>query len=90
MYLTKGVGIAAGADPWETDPAIGISISRDGGQVWSPPRLVKIGRQALSDVRVRSSIWGQAQNQGVRWRFDESAAVNFGFMGADMLTDRLR
>jgi hypothetical protein len=90
MYLTKGVGVATGADPVETDPEIGVSISRDGGQTWSAPRLIKIGRQALTDQRVRASIWGQAQIQGVRWRLEESAGVNFGFMGADMLADTLR
>jgi len=90
MYLTKGVGIATGADPTETDPQVSAAISRDGGQTWSSPRLMKLGRQSLTDARVRASIWGQAQIQGVRWRFDESAGVNFGFMGADMLADKLR
>jgi hypothetical protein len=90
LCLTKGVGRAVGADPLETDPDISISISRDGGQTWSNPRNVKIGRQSLTDQRVRASIWGQAQNQGVRWRFQESAPLSFGFMGADMLVDVLR
>jgi hypothetical protein len=90
MYLTKGIGVATGADPVETDPEISIAVSRDGGQTWSGPRLVKVGRQALTNGRVRASIWGQAQVQGVRWRFDESAGVNFGFMGADMKSETLR
>lgn len=90
LYLTKGVGIATGTDPVQTDPDIEISISRNGGQTWSSPRAVKVGRQALTAGRVRSSIWGQADVQGVRWRFDESSNVPFGFMGADMLADALR
>ena len=90
LYLTKGVGIATGIDPLQTDPDVSISISRDGGQNWSNPRVVKIGRQSLTDGRVRSAIWGQAQNQGVRWRFRESAPLSFAFMGADMLVDKLR
>jgi hypothetical protein len=90
LYLTKGVGKATGADPLETNPDISIAISRDGGQNWSNPRAVKIGRQSLTDQRVRSSIWGQAQNQGVRWRFRESAPLSFAFMGADMQVDQLR
>jgi hypothetical protein len=90
LYLTKGVGKATGADPLETDPDISISISRDGGQTWSNPRVVKIGRQSLTDQRVRASIWGQAQNQGVRWRLRESAPLSFAFMGADMMVDQLR
>jgi hypothetical protein len=90
LYLTKGVGVATGVDPLQTDPDISISISRDGGQTWSNPRVVKIGRQSLTDGRVRSAIWGQAQNQGVRWRLRESAPLSFSFMGADMQVDRLR
>jgi hypothetical protein len=47
-------------------------------------------RQAITNGRVRASIWGQAEVQGVRWRFEESAGVDFAFMGADMLADALR
>jgi hypothetical protein len=90
LYLTKGVGRATGVDPVETDPDISISVSRDGGQNWSNPRVVKIGEQALTDQRVRSAIWGQAQNQGVRWRLRESAPLSFAFMGIDMQVDPLR
>jgi hypothetical protein len=90
LYLTKGVGIATGSDPVQTDPDIEISISRDGGNIWSNPRSVKIGRQAITAGRVRASIWGQADVQGVRWRFDESSNVPFCFMGAEMQSDVLR
>ena len=89
LYLTKGVGVATGADPLETDPDISIAISRDGGQTWSSPRVIKIGRQSLTDQRVRSAIWGQAQNQGVRWRLRESAPLSFAFMGIDMQVEKL-
>lgn len=89
LYLTKGAGVATGIDPLQTDPDVSISISRDGGQTWGNPRMVKIGRQSLTDGRVRSAIWGQAQNQGVRWRLQESAPLSFGFMGADMQVDKL-
>lgn len=90
LYCTKGVGIATGTDPVQTDPDVEISVSRDGGQVWSNPRAIKLGQQALTNQRVRSAIWGQAEVQGVRWRFDESSNVPFGFMGADMQVDALR
>jgi len=89
LYLTKGVGRAIGLDPLETDPDISIMISRDGGQTWSNPRVVKIGRQSITDERVRSAIWGQAQNQGVRWRLRESAPLSFAFMWIDMQVDKL-
>jgi hypothetical protein len=90
LYLTKGVGDAEGLDPVEADPDIEISMSRDGGNTWISPRVVKIGRQALTDGRVRASIWGQAEVQGVRWRFDMSSSVPFALMGADMAADVLR
>jgi hypothetical protein len=90
LYLTKGASDATGRDPDETNVEIAISISRNGGQDWSNPRNVRIGRQAITNGRVRASIWGQAEVQGVRWRFEESAGVDFAFMGADMLADGLR
>lgn len=90
LYLTKGVGIAEGSDPDQTDPSVEISMSKDGGNTWSNPRIVKVGRQALTAGRVRSSIWGQAGNQGAMWRFDMSDAVPFGLMGADMKADALK
>jgi hypothetical protein len=90
LYMTKGASNALGSDPDETDAEIGISVSRDGGQSYTKPRHLKVGRQSLTARRVRGSIWGQAEIQGVRWRFDESAGINFGFMGADMLADPLR
>lgn len=89
LYLTKGVGIATGSDPVQTDPDIEVSMSRDGGQTWVGQRSLKIGRQAITDIRVRSSIWGHADVQGVRWRFDQSANVPCGIMGADMQADVL-
>lgn len=90
LYLTKGVGNAGGLDPVETNPDIEISNSKDGGNTWSIPRVVKVGRQALTSGRVRSSIWGQAGNHGVQWRFDMSSSVPFALMGADMKADVLR
>ncbi|RZN21932.1 hypothetical protein [Bradyrhizobium sp. Leo121] len=90
LYCTKGVGIATGNDPVQTDPSVEISVSRNGGMNWSNPRAIKVGRQALTDQRVRSAIWGQAEVQGVRWRFDETSNVPFAFMGADMQVDGLR
>jgi hypothetical protein len=89
LYVTKGVGIATGTDPVQTDPVVEVACSTDGGNRFSNPRQLKIGRQAITKGRVRSQIWGQAEVQGVRWRLDFSANVNFGFMGADMQSDTL-
>jgi hypothetical protein len=90
LYMTKGASNALGHDPDETNAMVGISISRNGGNTWSKPRQVAVGRQATTNLRARSAIWGQAEVQGVRWRFDESAGLPFGFMGADMQADKLR
>lgn len=90
LYLTKGIGIAPGLDPEQTDPDIEMSVSRNGGLTWSNPRVVKVGRQSLANGRVRSSIWGQAGAQGVCCRFDMSSSVPFALMGADMKVDKLR
>jgi hypothetical protein len=90
LFLTKGASVATGTDPEETDAQIAISISRNGGQDWSNPRNLKIGRQSITNGRVRSGIWGQAEVQGVRWRFEESAGLDFAFMGADQQQDVLR
>jgi hypothetical protein len=89
LYVTKGVGLATGTDPVQTDPVLEISCSRDGGNLFGKPRQVHVGQQALTKGRVRAMIWGQAEVQGVRWRFDFSSDVNFGFMGADMESDTL-
>jgi hypothetical protein len=90
LYMTKGTSIATGHDPDETNAMIEISMSRNGGQSWTNARQVVVGPQSITTRRARASIWGQAEIQGVRWRFDESAGLNFGFMGADMAVDVLR
>lgn len=90
LYLTKGVGDAEGTDPVQTNPDVGVSVSRDGGNTWSTPRVIKVGPQAITAGRVRANIWGRAEPQGVRWRFDMSSNVKFGFMGADMKAEPLR
>ena len=89
LYMTKGASSALGHDPDETNAMVEISMSRNGGLTWCNARQVPIGVQGISP-RARSSVWGQADIQGVRWRFAESAGLNFAFMGADMLADVLR
>jgi hypothetical protein len=90
IYMTKGVSNALGVVPQETDAWIEVSCSRNSGQNWTNPRLLRIGPQAIMGLRARASIWGQANIEGVRWRFDESAGINFAFMGADMEAEPLR
>lgn len=90
LYMTKGASNALGHDPDETDAQVEISISRDGGQSFGNPRQVPVGMQSITSKRARASIWGSAEVQGVRWRFEESAGLSFAFMGADMSFDLLR
>jgi hypothetical protein len=90
IYMTKGASNALGIDPQETNAGIEVSVSRDSGETWSIPRTLYIGRQAMTSSRCRGAIWGLANVEGVRWRFDESAGINFAFMGADMQVDVLR
>jgi hypothetical protein len=78
LYLTKGVGMATGIDPLQTDPDVSISISRDGGQTWSNPRVVKIGRQALTDGRIRS---GTGTKSGRALALAGKRAAQFRFHG---------
>jgi hypothetical protein len=90
LYCTKGVGIATGTTP-QINPALSIAVSRDGGETWGPERILRGGVQVSDSVRrLRSSIWGHAEVQGVRWRIDETAAVNWNLMSMDMLSDTLR
>lgn len=84
MLLTRGVGIAAGTDPDQTDPSAEISFSPDGGQNWRIPRVVKLGRQAIMKGRAAVNNLGHAEPNGGRLRIDIADAVPAGIMGADM------
>lgn len=78
--LTAGVGIATGTDPIATDPNIEISVAPD-GVAFGPPRLVKIGRQAIYDQRVFATRFGLSGVAGTRIRLDVSDPVDVGIMG---------
>ena len=84
LLLTRGVGIAAGSDPDQTDPSAEISFSPDGGQTWRTPRVAKLGRQAIMKGRVAVNNLGHAEPNGGRVRIDIADAVPAGVMGADM------
>lgn len=90
LYLTKGVGIATGNDPVQTEPEIEVAMSPDGGNRWSNSRVLKVGRQAVMNGRVRAHNFGHGGVQGISWRIDCSADVPIGFMGADMNAVPLR
>lgn len=89
VLLTRGVGIAAGSDPDQTDPSIEVSFARNGYD-FGVPRILKIGRQAIMDGRCTAFNFGHAQPNGGRFRFAISDAVPVGVMGADMKFSVLR
>lgn len=90
LYMTTGIGIAAGLDPEQTDPTIECSVSPDGGISWRAPRQVKVGRQQVAKGRVAFNMLGHAHPQGIRLRFDFADPVPFGIMGGDMIASVLR
>lgn len=87
LDITVGRGISTGTDPNQTDPTIEISVSRDGGVNWDPPRLVKIGQQAIADRRVYATRFGLSTGQGARVRIDVSDDVDVAVMGGEMLNE---
>lgn len=90
LYATKGIGIASGEDPNQTDPTIECEISPDGGHNWKIPRQAKLGRQAVMTGRVAFNNMGHCIPQGVRLRFRFADAVPIGIMGGDMKASPLR
>lgn len=89
LLLTRGVGIAAGSDPDQTDPSVEIAFARDGYN-FGIPRIVKMGRQAIMGGRCSANNFGHVEPNGGRFRFDIADAVPAGVMGADMKFSVLR
>jgi hypothetical protein len=84
--IARGVGIATGTDPTQTDPRVEISYSPDGGVNWSYPRIRKLGAQAESPRSpVRVSKCGLSKHSGFRWRLVVTDDVDVEFTGGDML-----
>lgn len=83
--IARGVGIATGNDPEQTDPEIYISWSDDGGRNWSVPVVRKLGRQATSPGPVRVNRAGMTKDQGRRWRITAYDAVDVELTGGDMV-----
>ena len=82
--VARGVGIATGADPIQTDPTIAISHSDDGGLTWCVPRIRKLGRQAEGRGAVKVTRTGSTGMQGRRWRLQVSDPVDVELTGGDM------
>lgn len=82
--IARGVGIATGTDPEQTDPEIYIEWSDDGGRDWSVPVVRKLGRQDTSPGPVRVNRVGMTKDQGRRWRLTVYDAVDVELTGGDM------
>lgn len=85
--FTVGVGDAEGEDPIATDPTVEISWSDDGGQTFSTPRQVKLGRQAVGNTRVRVNQCGMTGSQGRIVKVAFSDPVHFGLTGGEMVAE---
>ena len=79
--IARGVGIATGRDPDQTDPNVYISWSDDGGINWSNPLQRKLGRQSTSPGPVRVNRTGITKDQGRRWRLTVYDAVDIELTG---------
>jgi hypothetical protein len=82
--FAPGVGIAIGHDPDQTDPFVEISWSDDGGQFWTDPRFIPVGRQSKSRTRVSTYRTGQSGPEGRRWRVSLPSNVHFGLISGSM------
>ena len=85
LDMVTGVGIAAGAEPQETDPTVEISISHDGGVNWTAPRFCKLGRQALASSRIVAHRFGLSRSVGPRVRVDVNDPVYASLRGVDVV-----
>jgi len=86
--IARGVGIATGDDPEQTDPEVYIEWSDDGGRNWSVPVVRKLGRQATSPGPVRVNRCGMTKDQGRRWRLTAYDAVDIELTGGDMVGEK--
>jgi hypothetical protein len=82
--MARGVGVATGTDPTQTDPDVLISWSDDGGVSWSTPVIRKLGRQAIAERRISVNRVGSTKDQGRRWRVTMYDNVDFELTGGDM------
>lgn len=84
FWFNAALGNAAGEDPIETDPAVLISWSLDGGYSYGNPVSRALGAQGVSRRVVGISTVGLAGPRGVRFRLQISDPVEPGFQGGEM------
>ncbi len=66
--IARGVGMATGTDPAQTDPRCYIQWSDDGGLSWSTTVERLLGRQQTSPAPVRVNRVGITKDEGRKWR----------------------
>lgn len=82
--LTKGIGTATGADTTETDPAIDISVSLDGGGTFSIPVVAAVGQQSEFSTQVFATRFGRSRRGRAVVRLGFSDPRDIGVMGVSI------
>jgi hypothetical protein len=89
LDIARGVGMATGSDPDQTDPRCYIAWSDDGGMSWSSPVERLLGRQQENRAPVRVNRCGLTKDQGRRWRVTVYDPVDVEMTGA-VQSDQVR
>ena len=79
--MARGVGMATGIDPEQTDPSVLIQWSDDGGLTWAAPVIRKLGPQQTSPGPVRVNRCGVTKDEGRRWRITAYDPVEISLTG---------
>jgi hypothetical protein len=70
----------------ERDAQVALSISRNGGQTWTPPKIRSMGRKG--DFERRMTWQGQGQAQQCTFRFETSEPVDISLYADGFVTAR--
>jgi hypothetical protein len=84
VSMVAATGIAAGADPIETDPQLEIAWSRDGGHRFGTPVTRAIGRHGEGRRAIAVNRLGLCTDKGFRFRFRVSDPRPVIMFGADI------
>lgn len=87
-YVSGGTLVDVTSPPNEINPAVAVSLSKDGGNRWGNPLIRYLGKQGQTQ-RPRASVksMGLSGPMGCRWRIDVSDPVYCGFLMATQATD---
>lgn len=83
--IARGVGIATGHDPDQTNPVGRFYWTDNGGVSWKGPKIRPLGQQGQAKGnQIKVAKTGMTQNQGRRWKIVVSDAVDVELTGGDM------